>query len=103
MRVANATRVLEDVLQKVDLSELPERSSLCLRMGVLKCAVLRVLTGAKEPLTPKQVYVLVENRLRVPVSYHSVGSVLRYAIKEPDPRVIRVGHGLYILKARRKP
>jgi hypothetical protein len=57
--------------------------------------VLAVLKEASKPMSPKDIRVAVERRLKRHVSGGTVSSSLHSSVKNPKVPVVRVGEGLY--------
>ena len=66
-----------------------------LRWGAIQASVLTVLGEAERPLRVRDVHALVEERLEVQISYHTICSFLIAAGKKPASGVERVRHGMY--------
>ena len=65
------------------------------RWGAIQATVLIVLGEARRPMRVREVHAVVEERLGVTVSYHTVCSFLRAAGKKPAIGVERVRYGMY--------
>ncbi len=63
--------------------------------GAIQASVLTVLGEAERPLRVRDVHALVEERLEVQISYHTICSFLIAAGKKPASGVERVRHGMY--------
>jgi hypothetical protein len=66
-----------------------------LRWGAIQAAVLIVLGEAERPMRVREIHALVEDRLKLKVSYHTVCSFLIAAGKSRLSGVERVRYGTY--------
>lgn len=66
-----------------------------LKNGAVKAHLIQLLDQADRPLRTIELHSLLESQLGYRLAKSTVRSALYSAISESEPRVARVGHGLY--------